>query len=526
VPDFDLDFDFDERIPGYWTFLVHRWIFRPNSIDPRTRIMLITPNRRDFLAATAGASSFLLLPSGARANPAVNQLNVGFIGMGGQIQGHVGRISRLGHNIVALCDVDANQLKKSRARHKDVVAKAKDYGDYRKLLEDKSIDAVVIATPDHWHFPICKLAIEAGKHVYCEKPLTHTLQEARELRKLATASNVITQTGNQGSASRNLRRSMELIGAGLFGHISEVHIWHPAHGWPNGVPRPDGEDPIPDGLNWDFWCGPSPLRPYKTGIYHPVKWRGWYDFGNGSIGDFCCHSFNLPVRALDLKYPTRIEIDGEGYGFESYAKSVSTKLHFPATAKRGAVDLWYHTGGNHMPPTEYTDQLGPTFGKLNRVGCLMIGEKGILSAGLWNSECYVKLNDEEKFFGAGNHHAAKEVAQSVPRVEGHMDEWVDCISDNKKTYSPFEFGGHLTELGLAGVVALKLQRSIDWDGENMKVPGAPDESPGSARSRRLCSQRQPHEVALAGTSLTGAFVESFSHKRRTLREMSLVRRRS
>ena len=185
--------------------------------------------------------------------------------MGDQIQGHVSQILQLGHNVVALCDVDAGQIKNSQQRHGEGVAKAAVYSDYRVLLDkEKSLDAVVIATPDHWHAPICRAAMQAGKHVYCEKPLTHTIAEARQLRELSKAAKVITQTGNQGSASGNLRRSMELIAADFFGAITEIHAWHPPHGWPSGVDRPEGSDPVPPGLDWDFWLGTAPERPYKA----------------------------------------------------------------------------------------------------------------------------------------------------------------------------------------------------------------------------------------------------------------------
>jgi predicted dehydrogenase len=348
--------------------------------------------------------------------------------------------------------------------------------DYRLMLEnEKSLDAVVIGTPDHWHAPICTAAMKAGKHVFCEKPLTHTVAESRDLRNLSRTAKVVTQTGNQGSASPNLRRSIELIQSGLLGQVSNVHIWHPAHGWPNGGARPTGEDPVPKGMNWDFWCGPSPLRPYKSGVYHPGKWRGWYDFGNGSVGDFCCHSFNMPVRALNLKYPSEVRISKvEKAGFETYAKTVTHTFHFPAEGKRAAVNLIYYTGGVDMPPKRITDAMVGTFGSVPRVGAVVEAENGLLSSGLWNSQCYVKLNDEKKFVGGGNHGEAKKVAQTLPRSNGHYREWSDAILDGGKTFAPFEIGGHLTEIGLAGIVALKLQRNLKWDGKAMKAKGIPE----------------------------------------------------
>lgn len=428
-----------------------------------------TIKRRTFIAATAAAP--VILPKTIFG--ADRKLNIAFIGMGGQMQGHVSNTLQLGHNVTAFCDVDPNQTNNSLNRHKDKIKNVNTYMDYRKLLEkEKSLDAVVIGTPDHWHAPICKAVMKAGKHVYCEKPLTHTIAESRELRNLSRSSKVITQTGNQGSASSNLRRSIELIQSDLIGQISNVHVWHPAHGWPNGGSRPAGEDPTPKGMNWDFWCGPSAMRPYKSGIYHPGKWRGWYDFGNGSIGDFCCHSFNMPVRALNLKYPSKVKISNvEKAGLETYAKTVTHTFHFPAEGKRAAVNLIYYTGGADMPPKHITDQLVGTFGNIPRVGAIIEGENGLLSSGLWNSQCYLKLKDDKKFIGHGNHGEAKKVAQTLPRANGHFREWTDAIINNGKTFASFDIGGHLTEIGLSGIVALKLQQNINWDGEKMKVIG-------------------------------------------------------
>jgi predicted dehydrogenase len=293
---------------------------------------------------------------------------------------------------------------------------------------------------------------------------------------MAKASKVVTQTGNQGSASSNLRRSMELIAADVFGPVREVHVWHPAHNWPNGGVRPEGADPVPGGLDWDFWCGPSPLRDFKEGIYHPAKWRGWYDFGNGALGDFCCHSFNLPLRALHLDYPDKISVSGEGLGLESFAKSCTVRYRFAKNAKRDhEVAMNFYTGGGKDVPPDYAvDAAVKTFGGLPRVGCILIGDKGMLSSGLWNSQCYLKMEGEEKYVGAGNHEAAKAVPETIPRVKGHMEEWVDACLGKGKTFANFEHGGHLTEIGLAGIVALRMQREIAWDGAAMAVKGHPE----------------------------------------------------
>jgi predicted dehydrogenase len=431
-------------------------------------------NRRSFLAGTSkmalgSAVIPMFVPSSVLGkNPPSGRLNIACIGMGGRMSRHVGNLAARKQNIVAVCDVDASRT----ARHK----KAKAYKDYRKLLEsEKSLDAVVVSTPDHWHAKICTAAIKAGKHVFCEKPLTHTVAEARALGELARKSSVVTQTGNQGSASTNFRRSIELIQAGVLGQIKEIHIWHPQHGWPSGIDRPAGQDKLPSGLDWDFWIGPSPMRPYKDKIYHPAKWRGWYDFGGGSIADFCCHSFSMPVKALDLGHPERIEVSGKGLGKESFATSCTLKFHFPAKGKRGPVIINFYTGGD-MPPPAAMAGVKETFNRINRTGALVIGEKGTIQAGLWNNQCFLKMKDDKKFLGGLKHPAGKDVPLSLPRSRGHVEEWLDACkaAGNVKTFSPFEFGSHVTEIGCTGVVALRLQRDIEWDGKAMKVKGAPE----------------------------------------------------
>ncbi len=428
--------------------------------------------RRRFLSTIP---AFTILPSGivgSRTLKPSDKLHVAAIGMGGRIQGHVSQLLKLGHHVTAFCDVDENQIRSSQKRHGDAGAKVSTYSDYRILLDkEKDLDAVVISTPDHWHAPICRAAMAAGKHVFCEKPLTHTLSEARLLRDLSKSSEVVTQTGNQGSASPNLRRSMEVIAAGLIGDVTDIHVWHPVHGPPYGTDRPADADPIPTGLDWDFWVGPAPSRSYKSNIYHPGKWRAWYDFGNGTLGDFCCHSFNMPLRALNLDYPNKIAISGKKLGKETFPEACTVTYHFPQRGKRKPVKLHFYTGGDEPPETN-TKELRNTFGGLPRVGCLLDGTKGQLSSGLWNSQCYVRLRGEPKFRGADNHEAAKKVPITLPRSKGHLEEWLDACRGDGTCFADFDLGGHLTEIGLAGVVALKLQENIDWDGPNMRIPGS------------------------------------------------------
>ena len=438
--------------------------------------------RRQFLRSLAGtalgaATAPLLLRArlfGAEA--AGNQLNVACIGLGGQMQGLMKDVLLFGQNIVAFCDADAPRIAAAHKNLGEPVAKARGYKDFRELLErEKSVEAVVVATPDHWHALISAAAIRAGKHVYCEKPLTHTVGEARQLRELSKQSKVLTQTGNQGSASANFRRSLELIRAGVLGTVSEVHLWHPRHGWPSGEDRPAGEDPTPAGFDWQFWLGPAPVRAYKTGIYHPAQWRGWFDFGGGSLADFCCHALSLPVRALDLDYPARIEVSGTGMGKESFPKTCQVHFAFPARGARGPVAVHFYSGGV-LPPAEATAGISETFGRIGETGCLLLGDKGTLSAGLWNNECFLKMKGESEFRAEGAHEASKAISKTLPRAprDRHILEWIEACKGGPKTFSPFEIGGHVTEIGAAGVLALRLGRNVDWDGLAMKVPGAPE----------------------------------------------------
>jgi hypothetical protein len=239
------------------------------------------------------------------------------------------------------------------------------------------------------------------------------------------------------------------------------------------VDRPPGADPVPNGFDWDFWIGPAPWRPFKEKVYHPGTWRGWYDFGGGSLADFCCHGFNLPVRALKLDYPTKIEIAGQGLHKESFITSGTIRFYFPARGNRGPVTLHFHTGGE-MPGNDILEGLSETFGKVSETGCLLLGKKGTLSVGLWNSDCYLRMKGEPEFKGGLKHEAARSVSQTLPRTVSQVLEWVEACRKGSSTFSDFDIGGHITEIGLAGVVALRLGHDIDWDGEKMEVRGLPD----------------------------------------------------
>ncbi len=439
--------------------------------------MFNAASRRNFLKASAAAgvaaiASRQILAAGPATTQA-NKLNVAVVGLGGQGRHNLNLILAAGDNVVGLCDVDAGMIAQAKKEAGEKVASAATYSDYRKLLEDKSIDAVLIATPDHWHATLCKAFMKAGKHVYCEKPLTHSVAEARELRNLAAASKVVTQMGNQGSASQSLRRCVELIKAGVLGQIHDVHVWLDAGGFPHSTNRPAGEDKSPDNFNWDMWVGPSPMRPYKDKTYHPYFWRGWFEFGNGQLGDFACHSFNLPMRALDLSYPSRIEVMSDGSGLETWPARNRVKFLFPARKNLDPMTIHWYDGGELPDWGLYHDVLN-VYDELPKVGVLILGEKGTIFTSPWNTAGLIKLHDEPKLRDVLKHEATKDIPITLPRVDVHVNEWLTACKGGPPTYSPFQVGGLLTEIALAGVLAVRLGHSIDWDGEKQEVRGLPE----------------------------------------------------
>lgn len=456
-------------------------------------------SRRRFIesAAAIGIGLPTILPSRIFAGPSPNEkLSFACIGIGGQMRSYLMKeLAKIDQQIVAICDVDKRQLA-SVKQEQPHLSEAREYHDYRELLDkEKGIDGVLIATPDHWHVPICKAALESGKHVYCEKPVAHSVAECHALEKLAKAHpRQATQTGNQGCSTEGFRRSMEIIQSGVLGTISEVHVWHPAHGWPNAVDRPSEADPVPEGFDWDFWLGGAPARPYHQKIYHPGKWRGWYDFGGGSLADFCCHCFQLPYRSLNLDAPTRIEATGVDLGHESYPSRCNVTFEFAAKGNRGPVKLFFYSGEKNHPPEEITK--GSRL-PLHTSGCLIVGTEGTHSSGLWNTNCTIRLKNDTSFRGP-DRPEFEHIPKSEPRIatdvlkwdpkraaqgerpkwsavnNSHMFEWALACAGDAKTYSPFEVGARITEVGMLGLLALRMQKPIIWDAEKSQAVGLPE----------------------------------------------------
>ncbi len=423
-------------------------------------------NRRQFIRGAALASTgLMILPSrvlgrGGFKSPN-EKLNLAGIGIGGQ-GGH--DLSELAsENIVALCDVDAAHAGGVFHRYPE----AKVYEDYRKMLEvQKDIDGVVIATPDHQHAIIAMAAMRHGKHVYCEKPLTHTVWEAQQLTAAARAHNVATQMGNQGQASEETRRLCEFILDDAIGPVREAHVWtdRPSNGlfneyWPQGVERPKDTPPVPKTLEWDLWLGPAPERPYHP-IYLPFRWRGWWDFGTGALGDIGCHAFDPVFRALKLGQPLSVEASSTRVNKETYPLASMVTYHFPARGEMPPVKFVWYDGGLRPPRPEELEP-GEAMGAN---GHLLIGDKGKIL----NQEGYHLLPKKR----------AKEYGnppKKLPRSIGHHKEWIAACKGGQPGGSNFDWAGPLTEVVLLGNVALRLQlreelttKKLLWDGANRR----------------------------------------------------------
>lgn len=452
--------------------------------------------RRRFIYTTALATGATLVTgptfaAAPRKLSANDKLNIGAVGCGGKGGGDIRCCSS--ENIVALCDVNENAAREARSRFPN----AKFYKDYREMLEkEKSLDAVDVATPDHMHAPIAAMAIKMGKHVYCQKPLTHDVYEARVLRDLAKQHKVATQMGHQGSASDGLRRAVEVVQSGVIGSVRNAYVWTNRPIWKQGLDRPAGSDPVPAGLDWDLWLGCAPLRPYKDkwpdgaggerrerGVYAPFSWRGWQDFGTGALGDMACHTVNWPFRALKLGYPTEIEATSSGMNKEMYPKNSKIRFQFPAREGLPPLTFWWFDGGNHPPP-DVTGDVVALLEKVSSSGCLLVGDKGSVFSpedGDQDFRFFIKLKEEKELKRAIEHEALKSIPETLPRnqFKGAPDErqhleWIAACKGGKPGYSDFDIAAYLTEIILLGCVALRTGKKLEWDGPNMKAKNAPE----------------------------------------------------
>jgi predicted dehydrogenase len=407
-------------------------------------------NRRRFLqtSAAAGAMTFWTgrLPADEKKISANERVQVGIIGVAGQGEYDMNEVAKAGAAIVALCDVDEKRTGKAR----EGFPEAKYYPDFRNLLDQKGLDAVVIATPDHTHAVATVAALKAGLHVYCEKPLTHCVHEARVVAETAAQQKRVTQMGTQIHAGRNYRRVVELIQSGAIGPVREVHVWC-GKSW-GGGDRPQENPPVPPGLHYDLWLGPAPNRPYNP-AYLPFTWRRWWDFGGGTLADMACHHMDLPFWALRLRHPANISAEGPPPHPETAAKWLIVHYDYPARDDLPAVRLSWYDGGKR--PAAFAEGKLPKWGD----GSLFVGEKGMLLADYDKH----KLLPEAQFSGF------TPPKPFIPDSIGHHREWLEACKNGGPTTCNFDYSGALTEAVLLGTVSYRLGKPLTWDAKHLRT---------------------------------------------------------
>ncbi len=428
-------------------------------------------SRRQFMGAAGALAGLTIIPShvlgGAGVTPPSGKLNIAGVGIGGMGKGNLGKCET--ENIVALCDVDWNYSADVFKKYPN----AKKYKDFRKMLdEQKDIDAVVVATPDHNHAVVAMAAMQRGKHVYVQKPLTRTVYEARMLTEAARKYKVQTQMGNQGHSSEEVRLICEWIQAGAIGDVREVHCWTNRPVWPQGISRPKETPAVPEGLDWDLWIGPSPMRPYNP-IYLPFNWRAWMDFGAGALGDMACHVMDAAFWSLKLKYPVSVEAS-HGYEVremwkrvdnkETYPQSEVVHYQFPARENMPPVKVHWYDGGI-MPELPEDLEQGR---KIPESGTIFVGDKGKLMC-----DCYSErptIFPEEKMKAFLPNRPPKTLTRVKGGSDGHEQDWIRACKDGKPASSNFDYSGPFTETVVMGNLAvLNPGKKLLWDGEKMQV---------------------------------------------------------
>ena len=479
--------------------------------------------RRDFVASTATlAMGAMIVPRVVLGGPGYrapsSKLNIAMVGIGGMGMSNMSQV--LSENIVAICDVDFGYVERAlNARLKpakgeptpenvqlgQAYAKATKYADFRKMLEQKDIDAVMIATPDHMHATIALAAMQLGKHVYVQKPLASTVHETRLLAKAAAANpKLATQMGNQGHSGEGTHRLQEIINSGVLGKIHEVHVWtdRPVRYWAQGIPRPRPANATapavnsrpqwnmgtvdnavraamaandmtpPPGMDWDLYCGAVPVIPYHP-AYHPFAWRGWLDFGTGAIGDMGAHLMDQPYTALGLTYPTSITASSSPWGGgektpATYPMATTVQYEFPKIGKRGPVKLFWYDGGLMPPrPAMLPDEEPMANPGSDGGGGVFIGEKGILF--------YETYGNKPRIYPESVAKKAEKIPVTLPRVlTSHEMNWVGAAKGENTTSSPFSLAAPLTETMLLGVAALRAGqgRKVRYDGASMQFTNA------------------------------------------------------
>ena len=411
--------------------------------------------RRSFLASSAAATAGLALAPRIGAQCANDRLNIAAIGSGGRGGSNISSCDS--ENIVALCDVDENRAGHSFNEYPDAAR----YADYRVMLDEMAneIDAVIITTPDHTHANPALACIQLGKHVYVEKPLTHSVEEARILTEAARYHNVATQMGNQGHAGDGVRQFCETVWGGHIGQVHTAHIWTNRPVWPQGMEAPEEEMEVPGTLDWDLWLGPRSYRPYHDS-YLPFDWRGWWDFGCGALGDMACHIMDPAYWALHLGFPDEVElVRQEGMTDAAAPDSSVVRYHFPARRGMDPVEVFWYDGGELPPRPEGVpedEQLGE-----GDNGTLLLGEDGILTCDTYGGDVRLLPEAEMEDF--------EWPEPRIPSSPGHHAEWIEACKGGPRAMSNFDYSGPFTEMVLLGNLAIRAQERLEWDAQNMRV---------------------------------------------------------
>ncbi len=412
-------------------------------------------NRRDFLrisgAGAAAVSSGVWSELAAAESKSPNgKLNIACIGTANRAAADINGVAS--ENIVALCDVDKNYLDRAAKKYPG----ARTCADYREMIEKEGdkVDACVVGTADHHHAPASIRAIRAGWHLYCEKPLTHTVREARIVAEAAKKKGLATQMGTQIHAGDNYRRVVEVIQSGAIGEVGEVHVWV-GKAWGGGERPEKGQEPPPT-LSWDLWIGPAPMRPYVPGRYHPGQWRRWWDFGTGTLGDMACHYMDLPFWALKLRHPITCEAEGPPVHPETCPLGLIVRYQFPKRGDLPPVKFTWYDG--KLTPREVAGE------KVPGSGVMFVGSEGKMFA---NYGSY-KLFPAEKFT------SFKPPEQTIPKSIGHHNEWIKACKDGSPTTCNFDYSGALTEAVLLGNVAYRVGKRLEWDADKLKATNCPE----------------------------------------------------
>lgn len=405
--------------------------------------------RRTFLRQAAIAAVAFPMVSRLRVLGANGRLNIAAVGVGGKGWTDVNKVAS--QNIVGLCDVDSGRLGQAAAKFPS----AKKSADWRQLFDTlgNGFDAVTVSTPDHMHFPPAMAAIRLRKHVYCQKPLTHTVWEARKLTEAARKAKVATQMGNQGMGHGPLRREAEIVRAGALGTVREVHLWtdRPGNFWRQGLHRPAPGGNPPPSLAWDLWLGVAPKRPYAPG-YHPFAWRGYWDFGTGALGDMGCHLFNILALAFEIRNPTSVVAESAGNTEESAPLWSVVTYQFPAQHRQPAMKVVWYDGGKR-PASELAGGM-----IRNGNGVILIGDKDTLVTSYEGGGRLLSGTPIDQF------KSAPEIfAKHADWEQSHYDEWIAACKGGPKAPSNFEVAGPVTEAVLLGNVAIRSGRPIQWN---------------------------------------------------------------